>query len=245
MNFGPGTLVPVDALAWSVLAAAVGVAVLHTALGPDHTLPFLALARARRWSLARTLGITAACGVGHVLSSLVLGLIGLGAGVAVGELEVAEANRGHLAVWLLIGFGLAYGLWGLRHALRAHRGLAVHRHGGHAHVHARGDEPHRHGRGPSSPSDVTVWALFAVFVLGPCEPLIPLFVLPASQGRWGLAAATAAVFGVATVATMVVLVGVAVRGLRGLSLGRLERWSHPLAGATLLATGLSVLVLGL
>ena len=33
--------------------SAAGIAILHTALGPDHYLPFAALGTARRWSLAR------------------------------------------------------------------------------------------------------------------------------------------------------------------------------------------------
>lgn len=231
-----------DLMAWNVVAAALGVGMLHTALGPDHTLPFLAFARARRWSLRRTLAVTAACGVAHVVSSLLLGLVGLGAGVAVGHLELAEAGRGRMAAWLLVAFGLAYGLWGVRHAWRARHGVTLHTHGGHPHVHAHGAAPHGH---TEPPPDTTVWVLFTVFVLGPCEPLIPLFVLPASQGRWGLAATTAVVFGVVTVATMLVLVGLAYRGLQRVSFGRLERWSHALAGAVLLASGLAVLYLGL
>ncbi|NIR37211.1 MAG: hypothetical protein GWN73_15615, partial [Actinobacteria bacterium] len=57
---------------WSLLAAAVGVAVTHTALGPDHYLPFVMLARARKWSWARTLTVTGICGLGHVASSVLL-----------------------------------------------------------------------------------------------------------------------------------------------------------------------------
>ena len=41
-------------------AASIGV--VHTLLGPDHYLPFVALARTRRWSTARTAAVTAACG---------------------------------------------------------------------------------------------------------------------------------------------------------------------------------------
>ena len=56
----------------NLIAAALGIAVAHTALGPDHTLPFVMLARAGRWSLRRTLAVTLACGAGHVASSLLL-----------------------------------------------------------------------------------------------------------------------------------------------------------------------------
>lgn len=53
------------------------IALTHTLLGPDHYLPFIALARARSWSAARTSIITLLCGAGHVASSVILGLVGL------------------------------------------------------------------------------------------------------------------------------------------------------------------------
>jgi nickel/cobalt exporter len=64
-----------DSLA--VLAAtAAGLGFIHTAIGVDHYLPFVALGRARRWSLSRTLLVTALCGAGHVAGSLLLGAAG-------------------------------------------------------------------------------------------------------------------------------------------------------------------------
>jgi threonine/homoserine/homoserine lactone efflux protein len=84
-----------------------------------------------------------------------------------------------------------------------------------------------------------------IFVLGPCEPLIPLFVLPASRGDWTLAAATAVVFTVTTLVTMVALTAAALKGATRLRLGRLERWSHTLAGSVIAASGLAILFLGL
>ena len=42
------------------------------------------------------------------------------------KLESVEAFRGDLAGWLLIGFGTAYLLWGIRHAVRS--GTHEHKH---------------------------------------------------------------------------------------------------------------------
>lgn len=81
---------------------------VHTVLGPDHYLPFVAMAKARNWSRAKTVAITAVCGFGHVASSVVLGFIGILAGAAVFRLEALEAVRGNLAGWLLLAFGFAY-----------------------------------------------------------------------------------------------------------------------------------------
>lgn len=91
-------------------AASIGFA--HTVLGPDHYLPFIVIGRARQWTLPRTLFISFLCGLGHVLSSVVIGLVGIALGIAIFRLEGIETFRGSLAAWLLIGFGLAYSVWG-------------------------------------------------------------------------------------------------------------------------------------
>jgi sulfite exporter TauE/SafE len=227
----------------SVLAAAGGVAFLHTVLGPDHYLPFIVLARARSWSMSRTLAVTAICGLGHVASSILLGGLGVAFGVAIARIEGVEGGRGDLAAWALVAFGLAYAVWGLRHALRTSKGIATHTHHGHVHLHSHGDAEHSHDRGMGS--NLTFWALFMIFVLGPCEPLIPLFVLPASRGDWILAATTAVVFTVVTLVTMVGLTAAALAGASQLRLGPLERWSHTLAGSVIAVSGLAILFLGL
>lgn len=233
-----------DRVSIDLLLAAAAVALTHTVLGPDHYLPFLMLARAGRWSRLRAALITGLCGVGHVLSSIVLGMAGLALGASVGWVQRLEGARGDWAAWALVALGGAYMLWGVRQALRRGRGLEPHAHGGHVHIHGGGTHAHHHA--PAAPDrPTTFWTLFIVFVLGPCEPLIPLFVLPASRGRWGLAAATGAVFGVVTLATMVGLVMLGREGLERLPLGRLERWSHAMAGGVVALSGLAVILLGL
>ena len=76
-----------------LMATAASIGVVHTLLGPDHYVPFIVLAKARGWSLARTAGITVLCGLGHVLSSVVLGMAGIALGLAVHRLGVAEDGR--------------------------------------------------------------------------------------------------------------------------------------------------------
>lgn len=260
-----------DALTVNLLLSASAVAVVHTALGPDHTLPFVMLARARRWSLRRTLIVTALCGLGHVGSSLLLGSLGLAAGLSNAKLGGLEASRGSLAAWAMIAFGAVYALWGARRAWRERRGLELHAHAGHVHLHAGGAHAHSHGllfgdrahahelaaaasnassarfeELPAPPQrSASFWTLFLVFVLGPCEPLIPLYFLPASQGRWALASWTAIVFSIVTLATMLALVAMACLGLRCLPLARFDRWAHALAGGVIALSGMLVLGLGL
>ncbi len=232
-----------DTFSLDVLLATAGIAVAHTVLGPDHYLPFIMLARARGWSRTRTAAITAACGLGHVASSILLGLVGVAAGLALSRVEAFEELRGGIAAWLLVGFGLAYLVWGIRRAIGQQRDLALHAHGGQVHLHAHGSHTHHHDHRVSA--DTTFWTLFIVFVLGPCEPLIPLFMLPAARGRWGLAALTGGLFGVLTIAFMVALVLLGSEGLKRLPLGGLERWAHAMAGAVIAASGLAIIFLGL
>jgi hypothetical protein len=85
---------------WILAGTAVGLGCFHTLVGPDHYLPFIAMAKARSWPLKKTLTIAFLSGLGHVLSSVMLGFLGLALGIAVGKLNVAESWRGNAASWL-------------------------------------------------------------------------------------------------------------------------------------------------
>jgi len=229
-----------------LLAAAATIGVLHTLIGPDHYVPFVAMAGARQWSLQRTLGITAVCGIGHVLGSVILGTVGVALGWALGGLEWLEGIRGGVAGWLLLGFGLAYTAWGLRQAVRNRPHTHWHSHGDgtvHEHTHVHHQEhahPHRARVGQLRLRSVTPWILFVIFVFGPCEALIPMLMVPAAAGSWWGVGLVVLVFGVVTVATMLLAVTAGYLGISRLSLGRLERYSHALAGLTLVACGLAI-----
>lgn len=228
-----------------LLFSAASVGFVHTVLGPDHYLPFVAMARAGRWSTRKTLIVTLLCGFGHVGSSVVLAFAGVALGISVSSLSGVEAFRADLAAWALIAFGLAYGVWGLRRAWRrqphthrhAHADGSIHTH---EHAHPPG-EIHVHGREPdrAAPS-LTPWILFTVFVFGPCEPLIVLAIVPALEGQIAQAALITAVFGAVTIATMLAVVAAALAGVRLLDLQIMERYSHALAGLIVLACGVAI-----
>jgi nickel/cobalt exporter len=207
----------------ALVSTAALLGVVHTVLGPDHYLPFAFLARAGRWSRAKTMVVTLVCGVGHLVGSVVLAGVGIAVGLALSSLEYLTSFRGDAAAWLLVGVGLAYLAWGLRHAHR------------HAHGHAH----------PGAGRRLAPWALFIVFVLGPCEVLIPLLMYAAAAhglaGAWLVVAA----FGLATLASMLVTVWICLQGLARLPLGRLERYAHAMAGGGLVLCGGAVLLLGL
>jgi nickel/cobalt exporter len=231
---------------------AATIAFVHTLLGPDHYLPFVAMARARDWTLAKTVRITLYCGVGHLLGSVILGVVGIALGTQLASLEWLEAIRGGLAAWLLIGFGLAYTVWGLRQAWRNKPHQHWHRHDGvsHSHQHTHKSQ-HAHVHSPvNAPAkkSITPWVIFVIFVLGPCEPLIPLLMYPAARESTLGVMLVAGVFGLVTVLTMTLAVATSMLGLdalkRPLRLVGFERYAHAVAGSTLLLCGVSVVLLG-
>jgi len=228
--------------ALTLTAASLGF--FHTLLGPDHYLPFVVMARARRWSQVRTAWITLLCGLGHIGSSVMLGLAGIALGIAVTRLEGIEALRGDLAAWALIAFGLVYFAWGLKKAgrNRPHEHGHVHEDGiVHTHRHIHGtDHAHVHGDN----RQITPWVLFTIFVLGPCEPLIPVLMVPAAKESLSGLLWVTGVFGGVTILTMMGIVLISLRGINRIPLEGLERYAHALAGGTICLCGIAVRFLG-
>jgi sulfite exporter TauE/SafE len=215
--------------------------------GPDHYVPFVAISWARKWSGIKTAVITFLCGIGHILSSVVLGLIGVALGTMVKKLEIIESFRGNLAAWLLIAFGLVYFFWGLRQAYKNKPHTHSHIHfdeGQHSHKHTHHTE-HSHIHLEETKINITPWVLFTIFVFGPCEPLIPIVMYPAAKNNWTEMLIVTAVFGIVTISVMMVLVLAARRGISFFRLNFLERYSHSMAGASILLCGLAIVFLGL
>jgi nickel/cobalt exporter len=202
-----------------LLASAASIAFMHTLLGPDHYLPFVSIAVARRWSWRKVLSITLLCGCGHILGSVLLGMFGIWAQAGVGGLVAIEGWRGDLAAWLLFTFGLLYLAWGIRHAGRHE----VHRH---SHAHPQ-------------------WIIFIIFILGPCEPLIPLLMYPAAKASVAGVLMVTGVFGAVTLVTMLAAVAVSFYGVQRLHFPSMARYAHAMAGATISLCGASILFMGL
>ena len=103
-----------------LISTAALIAFIHTIIGPDHYLVFVALGKARDWSTAKTLKYTTICGVGHIMSSVIIGFIGIFFGIELVKLVNLEESRGLLSGWALLFFGLIYFVWGLR-KIRIHK----------------------------------------------------------------------------------------------------------------------------
>ena len=226
----------------ALTAASIGF--VHTVTGPDHYLPFAMIAKARKWTTFRTMMLVILCGIGHVGSSIALGFIGIATGIGLQKLELIEGYRGNIAAWVLIIFGLIYGIWGLRRALHKHQHKQHHEDHHHSHdaVH---DNHHLPKPDELKKGSITPWILFIIFVLGPCEPLIPLLIYPAAAHSIGAAMYITLIFGVTTLATMLMMVFALLKGFEFLPMQKIHRYTHAIAGFTIFICGLSIEFLGL
>ncbi|RMD94025.1 MAG: hypothetical protein D6813_03005 [Calditrichaeota bacterium] len=202
---------------WVLLLSTASIAMVHS-LAPDHWVPFVSMARARNWTRSRLLWVTLLSGIGHVGSSIVIGGIGLALGFSLNKLQLFESQRAAIAGWLLIGFGLAYAIWGIKH-VRQHKNI-------------------------EEKISMGIWTLVAIFVLGPCEPLIPLMFIAIAHG-WQVVALTCGVFSILTISMMVGQTWLGYRGVSLIKSSNLECYSHVLAGLVIVATGGLVVYFGI
>ncbi|HXG00704.1 MAG TPA: hypothetical protein VNL69_07950 [Bacteroidota bacterium] len=202
-----------------LLLSAITVGVLH-ALAPDHWVPFVSLARAQNWSRRRVTSVTTLAGLGHISSSLLIAMLGIVLGVAVEEVNLWESHRGDVASLLLIGFGLAYMVWGIKNWGRNHS---------HHMEKARA---------------VSYWTLFALIVFGPCEPLIPLIFASSAFG-WSEVFAVFVVFGVSTIGMMLLQVHLTLLGVSVVRAHWFEHASDVIAGGVIALTGIFIRAFGI
>jgi nickel/cobalt exporter len=208
---------------WILLVSTAAVAFLH-ALAPDHWMPFAAIARAQKWSKPKLLWITFISGVGHVGISIVFSIIGILLGFSLSRLKGIEGHRGEVALWLLIGFGVAYMLWGIKKAKEAKR--------------KKIDEE------KLKANTVAVWTMFAVIILGPCEPLVPMVFLGYNYGYFGVLVVSL-VFSIITIFMMLSQSLLAFMGVQLIKNDTADRYSHAFAGLVIALTGVFVMVMGI
>jgi len=233
-----------------LLAAAAGVGIAHSML-PDHWAPLAVIARANRWSLARTAKTSFLASLGHVAISLVLGVLLAGVGLALRAKILAY--EGQIIGGVLVLTGIGFLVWAL--AMRGHgRGHGhphphVHEHPhvhdhehphDHAHPHAhggdagRGQEPA--GRSGSWLADVAV--PFGV-AASPDLTILPVFVAASAVGV-AAAVGSLATFALATIATFVALTLAATIGGYQVKWPWLDRNGHMVSALVLLIIGILV-----
>ena len=111
----------------TLLATGFAVGFLHAVI-PTHWLPFVAAARAQRWTRAKTLVITGFAGAGHVLFTTALGVLVVWGGMAI------NSRMGKAFPFLAGGALIVLGIFYLVRQLM----------GGHGHLHMFGGHHHHH-----------------------------------------------------------------------------------------------------
>lgn len=226
-----------------LLFTTISIALIHTLSGPDHYLPFIVLAKAKKWKLPKTLFITFICGIGHVGSSLLIGYAVVFLGWNLAKVTIFENLRASWSSWAFVLLGFGYTLWSI-YLLAKNR----------THRHFDLDDPdevyvysHQHEGlvNPEKRFKVTPWVLFIVFVGGPCEPLIPLLLYPAIQHSLVHTIQISLVFTLTTLAVMLAVVTLGYLGFQLFSSQFMHKYSNLLAGITLLGSGLAMVFLGL
>ena len=190
--------------------------------------------------------ITFLCGLGHVLSSVVLGLIGIAIGISVTRLVSVESFRGNIAAWLFIAFGLVYMIVSIRNLVKKRKHNHSHFHiDGEKHVHEHDHHKEHTHIHQEEVVKTTPWILFIIFVFGPCEPLIPLLMYPAAENNISGAVMVSVLFSIVTISTMMSIVLAFKLGLNKINLKPVEKYSHLIAGAMIFFSGLAIQFLGL
>jgi nickel/cobalt transporter (NicO) family protein len=211
---------------------AASIAFIHTLLGPDHYIPFISMAKTGAWSRKKTFLVTVLSGLGHVFSSVLIGLMGITAGIAIERVESIETFRADLAAWLIISFGLIYFIWGIKKAYLKK-----------SHVCHQDSGVHKHSH--SHPGNLTPWIIFTIFILGPCEPLIPLLIYPSVMESVFTLVMVILIFTTVTTSTMLAVVAAGLYGIKFLPVKHFETYSHAIAGLLILFCGISIKFMGL
>jgi sulfite exporter TauE/SafE len=217
-----------------LIITAITVSFIHTLTGPDHYVPFIALSKANNWSVSKTIAWTVICGIGHVGSSVLLGLGGIALGWSLSRISWLEGIRGGIAGWIMLTIGICY---------LAYSALQLRKNKLHKHFDMNEGEmyvyEHKEGQLvlPQHRRRVTPWIMFIVFVLGPCEPLIPLLSFPGAKQSVVGAAILVAVFGFFTLVTMVTLVLLGYYGIGSFKTNKLEKYIDVLAAGSVVVCG--------
>jgi putative Mn2+ efflux pump MntP len=234
-----------------LFAAVLSVGILHT-LVPDHWAPIAVLARRMGWPTARTALAAATAGLGHVTTTLLLGVVIWAAGAT------AAARFGH-AVDVAAGLALiVFGCWvaftGWREAQTNAYSQLAH---AHLHHHSNGQEHvhwHEHTVQDWHVVDSTAVMHEHSHAISGATPLLlilgssPMIEgLPAffAASRYGVStlAAMAAVFACATIGTYVGVTVAATAGLARVSFGPIERYGEFLSGLVVAVIGVGALLL--
>jgi hypothetical protein len=215
----------------SILATGFAVAFLHGAL-PNHWLPFVLVGRRQGWGAGRTLAITAGAGLVHAAITVLLGLVLVATGMAVGD------RLGRVLPLVVGAVLICFGLFYLSRTLRGD---------GHLHLPFVGRLAPVYGApaeaAPTALSDRSaILGLLAILALSPCEAFLPVYLSGLKFGWAGFGVLSLVLTG-AAMASMTGLTGLSLAGARWLGLKTTGRFEGALLGGTLILLGALVIAL--
>ncbi|EFJ20770.1 hypothetical protein SELMODRAFT_68463, partial [Selaginella moellendorffii] len=192
----------------STVGGIATVSLLHSFI-PTHWLPFSIVGRAQKWTISRTLLVTALGAVCHVIST---GLLGFTA-ITMANTIAGEETVHTLASFLLIFLGAGYVI------------LFLLGKGGHNHSHNHSMEK------------MAVAGLILVPTLSPCATTLPVFLAVGNASR-GFIVLAMAVLLFSTLAVMLTLVALSFYGASQFKFHWFERYDKALVGAVLCLVGI-------
>ncbi|KAJ6906673.1 hypothetical protein NC652_024212 [Populus alba x Populus x berolinensis] len=186
----------------STIGGIATVSLLHSFI-PTHWLPFSIVGRAQKWTLSRTLLVTAFGAVLHVLSTSLLGITA----ITMANTIAGEETVHKLASLLLIILGGCYMI------------LFLSGKGGHSHSHNQPMEK------------MAVAGLVLVPALSPCATTLPVFLAVGNSSSMMVLAIIVLLF--STITVMTSLVALSFYGASQLKFHWVERYDKLLVGSVL------------
>ncbi len=185
--------------------------VLH-ALIPSHWLPLVAIGRRESWSPSKVMGITVLAAAGHILSTL---LIGIMIGLLGWKLASWVNHFTHIiAPSILIVLGLFF----------------IYRHHKHKHFHLEAPT------GKITDKQI-ILTLVATMFLSPCLEIEAYFLMAGIHGSHAVLL-IGLIYTAITIAGMLMWVGVMYKGMINFNWHVLDHNAGIITGATLILTGL-------
>ena len=198
-----------------LIGATFFIALTHAVM-PNHWMPFALVGKGQKWGLTKTLLVTAIAGLGHSITTSLIGFI-----IAVLGFQItahAEAIVEPLAGIVLIIIGIAF--------------IAVGRFR---------QRPHSHNHAIFSDKLVVV-SLLMMLSCSPCIAVLPIF-LAASAYSWGMLFSLFAILTITTVSGMVVLTVLAYYGVMKINLCKVEHYEKEIIGGILTLVGIAVFLI--
>ncbi len=215
------------------MLAAAGVGFGHAVL-PDHWMPLAVLSRTRRYPTRRTVRLSLAAGVTHVLVSLVMGAVLVLVGLQFRDTVSRHTDLVIGGILLVTGAAfLVMELVGRGHG-HGHDGEHGHVHGhDHAHDH---EHEHSHDHGERDARGLAAFLVPFGAAASPDLTILPVFL---AAGAVGVVASITSLiaFALVTIVTIVVLTTATAAGARLLTAPWIDRGANLLTAGTLLLVG--------